>query len=218
MQQSVCHLPRLIVDRRDEMDVTQAKQLVVRAWPQIVAETREQLGGELHYQAVAYHCLRQAGVPARQMGMNVKQWIDAPISSLFQAWDQKKKEAFRGGFEPVPDIVLFKPEVAGNWQRRNAEATIANMLMAIEVKASERANGRLSVAEIVRDIAKLAAHREEIEHRGHAMTPVMMVIDVASDARERMRAKDVDYCAARAAEQQVGWMYVSPDADACVIH
>jgi hypothetical protein len=195
-----------------------AKMLVKKAWPLIVDESRQQLGGELHYQAVAYHCLRQAGVPARQMGMNVKQMIEQPVSALFRSWSEKKSEAYRGGFEPIPDIVLFKPEVNGNWQRRNAEATLTNMLMAIEVKASERAGGRLSIAEITRDIAKLAAHREEVVHRGGGMTSVMMVIDVALSEKERMRESDVARCASMAADQGVGWLYVSPDQQCCVLN
>lgn len=199
------------------MDLPLAKQLTQAAWPLIVRESREVLGGELHYQAVAYHCLRQTGVPARQIGMNVKQWIDAPVSALFRKWDLKKNEAYRGGFEPIPDIVLFAPEVAGNWQRRNFVNTLAHMLLAIEVKASERAGGRLGVREIERDVAKLAAHREEVEHLGGAMAPVMMVIDVATDERERMRADEVERCAALAAEQRVGWMYVSPDEEGCML-
>lgn len=113
--------------------------LVEKAWPLFVDESRQQLGGELHYQAVAYHCLRQAGVPARQLGMNVKQWIEQPVTELFKLKSiSKKHPAYNGGFEPIPDIVLFKPEVNGNWQRRNTAVTLANMLMVIEMKASTR--------------------------------------------------------------------------------
>ena len=65
------------------------------------------------------------------------------------------------------------------------------MLMAIEVKASERAGGRLSRAEVLRDIQKLSAHRHEVRRLGADMTPVMMVIDVAPLPSERMRAEDV---------------------------
>jgi hypothetical protein len=91
---------------------------LVRAWPQIVAETRQVLAGELHYQAMVYHALRTSGaVPLNQVGMNVKQWIVDVSSPLFQALDLKKAEGFRGGFEPIPDVVIFKPDVAGNWQR-----------------------------------------------------------------------------------------------------
>ena len=47
-------------------------------------ECRAVLGGELHYQAMAYHALRMAGVPLAQVGMNVKQWIAEPTSELFR--------------------------------------------------------------------------------------------------------------------------------------
>jgi hypothetical protein len=193
--------------------------LVTKAWPTIVDESRQQLGGELHYQAVAYHCLRQAGVPARQMGMNVKQWIEQPVTELFKSKSiSKKSPAYNGGFEPIPDIVLFKPEVNGNWQRRNAAVTLANMLMVIEMKASERDKKRLSVKEIMDDLAKLIAHREEIEHLGGMVTPVMMVVDVAAELKERMREHEIEACAARAAEAGVGWLYVSPDQQCCVLN
>ena len=39
----------------------------------------------------------------------------------------------------------------------------------------------------MRDILKLAAHREEVIHLGADMDPVMMVIDVAPLTSERMR-------------------------------
>jgi hypothetical protein len=196
-----------------------AKMLVKKAWPMIVDESRQQLGGELHYQAVAYHCLRQAGVPARQLGMNVKQWIEQPVTELFKLKSiSKKHPAYNGGFEPIPDIVLFKPEVNGNWQRRNTAVTLANMLMVIEMKASERDKKRLSVKEIMDDVAKLIAHREEVEHLGGKVTTVMMVVDVAAEAKGRMREHEIATCAARAAEAGVGWLYVSPDQQCCVLN
>jgi hypothetical protein len=193
------------------MDRNEAKQALARAWPMMVDEFRSVLGGELHYQAVAYHCLRSAGVPRDQLGMNVKQWIDSPVSELFRTWDSKKEEQFRGGFEPIPDIVVFSPEVAGDWRRRNYDKTLRHMLMAIEVKASERAGSRLSQREIERDIAKLGAHREELQHRGSDMLPVMMVVDVAPEAKERMHPETAERCAEEARAADVLWMYVSPE-------
>jgi hypothetical protein len=193
------------------MDRAQAQQALARAWPMMVDEFRSVLGGELHYQAVAYHCLRSVGVPRDQVGMNVKQWIDNPVSELFRAWDLKKDEQFRGGFEPIPDIVVFSPDVAGDWRRRNYDKTLRHMLMAIEVKASERAGSRLSQREIIRDIAKLGAHREELQHRGSDMLSVMMVVDVAPEQKERMDPDVVRACAEHAAAAEVSWMYVSPE-------
>lgn len=197
------------------MDRNQAVQLLRAAWPLIVEESRAVLGGELHYQAVVYWALRQAGAPRTQIGMNVKQWIDEPVSELFRTWDTKKHPGFQGGFEPIPDVVLFAPEIGGNWQRRNRANTLRHMLMAIEVKASEREKGRLSYREVERDIHKLAAHREEVCHRGSDMLPVMMVIDVAAEATERMLEEVIERCAHAAKEHGVGWMYVSPEREDC---
>ena len=199
------------------MDLTDAQRILKAAWPDIVAECRAVLGGELHYQAVVYHCLRNAGCPRTQIGMNVKQMILDPVTDLFQSWDAKKHTSFQGGFEPIPDIVLFGSGIGGDWRRRNYAGTLAHMLCAIEVKASERANSRLGTAEVRRDIAKLAAHRDEVRHRGGAMYPVMMVIDVAPDPAERMRDHAVAECADYAAREAVAWLYASPLADQCVL-
>ena len=180
------------------------------AWPHIVEDCRSVLGGELHYQAMIYHCLRTSGISRFQIGMNVKQLIITPISTLFQSLDIRKHENFRGGFEPIPDIIIFTSAVEGDWRRRNKEVTLANMLLAIEVKASERAKGRLSVREIQRDIEKLAAHRDEVRHRGADMHPVMMVVDTAPDLNERMPEASADQCIGLAEAAKVAFFYLSP--------
>ncbi|WP_159713626.1 hypothetical protein [Geminicoccus flavidas] len=41
-------------------NIVDAVRLVAEAWPLTVEECRSALGGELHYQAIAYHCLRRA--------------------------------------------------------------------------------------------------------------------------------------------------------------
>lgn len=189
-----------------------AVALLAKAWPAIMEECRAVLGGELHYQAVAYHCLRLAGAPREQLGMNVKQWIADPVTPLFQANDVRKHADYRGGFEPVPDVVLFGPGVTGDWRRRSATATLRHMLLAVEVKASERAGGRLSVREVVGDIRKLAAHREEVQHRGGNMAAAVLVVDVAPERDERMREADVAACRDEAAVAGVAWFYVSAAA------
>src|SRR5664279_5068088 len=84
-----------------------ATALVKAAWPRIVEECRASLGGELHYQAVIYHCLRRSGVPLRQLGMNVKQMITDCVSPAFRARTLRRHPNFQGGFEPIPDVVLF---------------------------------------------------------------------------------------------------------------
>lgn len=200
------------------MEREEAERILLRAWPAIVEECRSVLGGELHYQAVVYHCLRNAGCPNTQIGMNVKQEIKAPVTPEFIRRNMAKKQAYQGYFEPIPDIVLFKPDINGNWQRRNYENTLRHMVCAIEVKASERERSRLGTREIRGDIAKLAAHRDELVHRGGTFLPVMMVIDVAPGETERMRADAVAECAQYAAAEGVVWLYVSPTEEACSLN
>lgn len=188
--------------------IEEARAKLDAAWHIMVAEMPGVLGGELHYQAMVYHALRTAGVPNNQIGMNVKQWITDPKSDMFRQLSEKKHIDYRVGFEPIPDVVLFRPEVSGDWRRRNHDATLRAMFMAIEVKASERAGGRLSRSEVTRDILKLAAHREEVLHIGGMMEPVMMVIDVAPHAAERMRSADIDHCRALSEVHSVAWRYL----------
>lgn len=189
--------------------------LMIRAWPEIIEDCRAVLASELHYQAMVYHVLRWVGVPRAQIGMNVKQWIENPVTEHFRALDLRKNEAFRGGFEPIPDIVLFDVGIAGDWRRRNQDRTLRHMIGAIEVKASERSGGRLTQGEILRDVAKLTAHRAEAEHRGRRLMPIMLVIDTAPKANERMRPSSRDVCRAASVGEGVGWMYMAPDEEEC---
>jgi len=164
---------------------------------------------------MTYFCLRSSGIDRGQIGMNVKQYIEDPVSTIFRQLDARKHENYRGGFEPIPDIVLFRPEISGDWRRRNREQTLRHMLLAIEIKASERAGNRLTVREVLRDIEKLAAHREEVLARGAGMTPVMMVVDVAPLQEERMRPQTMETARASSAQLGVGWLYVSPTRQDC---
>ena len=191
--------------------IRQARLKLIAAWPHIVKECRLALGSELYYQAVVYHCLRAHGsVPVGQLGMNVKMRIANPASDLFKQLDARKHEKYRGGFEPIPDVCLFSSRVCADWRRRNREITLASLLVAIEVKASERHNGRLRVGEIVTDIEKLAAHNQEAKARGSSFLPVVMVIDTAPDANERMTPESLRDSQAAARELSVDFMYVSP--------
>jgi hypothetical protein len=191
----------------------EARAALARAWPTIRRECIEVLGSELHYQAMIYFALRTAGaVPVSQLGMNVKQWIPDVQTDLFRKFDLAKHEAFRGGFEPVPDVVIFSPAVEGDWRRRQREKTLSSMLLAIEVKASERAGARLSRAELERDVLKLAAHRGEVRARGHDFHPVMMVIDSAPTASERVRDDVRESVESLARSMDVEWLYAAPDA------
>ncbi len=190
-----------------------AKQCLLDAWPYIVSESRTVLGSELHYQAMVYHCLRAYGnAPIDQIGMNVKMWISSPVTELFRSLDARKHQNFRGGFEPIPDVCLFSPEISGDWRRRNNHNTLQSLLLAIEVKASERKGGRLRTGEIIGDIKKLAAHREEAEARNTNFFPVMMVIDTAPGDAEKMTGHSLSQSEAAASDLGVGFLYVAPDS------
>jgi hypothetical protein len=189
-------------------NIEKAKNALLLAWPHIAQECLCVLGSELHYQAMVYHCLRKFGrVPNSQLGMNVKMWIDKPITKRGKAQDKRKHIDFRGGYEPIPDVVIFRPTVKGDWRRRNHENTLVKMLLAIEVKASERAGGRLYPGEIVSDLEKLEAHREEVRNRHSTFFPVMMVIDSAPLEVERMTIEGVEAIFNRAKELKVGMMF-----------
>jgi hypothetical protein len=141
--------------------------------------------------------------------MNVKMMVENPISDLFRSLEMKKHQDYRGGFEPIPDVVIFKPSIAGDWRRRDRSKTLVNMLIAIEVKASERENGRLQPAEIALDIEKLAAHRKEVLSRGSDVYPVMLVIDSALKKEERMTKNSLERSQKLASKSGVGFLYIS---------
>lgn len=191
----------------------QAIAFIRSAWPNIVLECKSCLGGELHYQAVVYHCLRAAGVPIKQLGMNVRQDIKDVKSELFRKFDERKHVDYRGGFETIPDVVLFSPEVDGDWRRRRAPHTLRTMLAAIEIKASERDKSRLREGEIKRDIEKLSAHREEVLYRGASVVPMMMVVDTAPEVNERMTPLALGACRDFAAAERVAFAYLSMAQD-----
>jgi hypothetical protein len=185
-----------------------------RAWPTFVTECRSVLGSELHYQALLYHCLRTHGVvPPRQLGMNVKMRIMDPVSEHFRMLDEKRHPDYRGGFEPIPDVVIFRPEIDGDFRRRNRENTSRQMLMAIEIKASERHPSRLGAREIVKDILKLEALRIEARHRGSDVLPAISTIDTAPEANERMTSYARQEVEAAAREHGVCFFYVSPSEE-----
>jgi hypothetical protein len=184
------------------------------AWPEIVKQCRQVLGSELFYQALVYHCLREHGkVPFSQLGMNVKMRISNPVSDLFKKLDLRKHQDYQGGFEPIPDVCLFTSHVNADWRRRNRAKTLSSLLLAIEIKASEREKGRLRIGEIKTDIEKLAAHHEEARARGYSFLPVVIVIDTAPDKDERMTTKSLEEAQAIALELAVGFMYLSPTSE-----
>lgn len=191
-----------------------ACQALASAWPIITRECRAVLAGELHYQAMVYHALRIAGAPLGQVGMNVKQMIRDPKTEVFQTLMGKRHEDYRAGVEPIPDVVLFAEGIAGDWRRRNSEATLQAMLLAIEIKASERDRRSLTYAEIRWDIRKMAAQRDEVSARyGRKFIPVMMVIDVAPQETERMSMAVRARCCELASELMVDWYYLGPEEE-----
>ena len=191
---------------------TDAKDAIKKAWPAIKSECLSVLGSELHYQAMIYHLLRTTGnVPLEQIGMNVKMWIDSPVSELFQSLDKKKHKDYQGGFEPIPDIVIFKHEVKSDWRRRNNKKTLVNILIAIEVKASERENSRLQPSEILLDIRKLSALKEETIKNGSDFLPIMLIIDSAPLKEERMTERALKASTDLATQLGVGFLYISPN-------
>ncbi len=172
------------------------------------------LASELHYQAVVYHCLRESE-PAlrRQLGMNVKMWIPDVVSDRFRVLDLNKNEGFRGGFEPIPDVVLFREDIQGDFRRRNRDNTLRQMLLAVEVKASERERTRLGPKEVVDDILKLEAHRIEARHKQTDFLPVMMVVDTAPEPAERMTRQAVEAAKSASEEREICLFYLSQDED-----
>lgn len=185
-------------------------EIFQRVWPNICSECRKVLGSELHYQAIMYRCFREFGnVPIDQIGMNVKIWIDSPITSFLRTRECYKHKDYRGGIEPIPDIVLFSPEIEGDFRRRNNKYTLKNMLMAIEVKASERAESRLIPHEIIEDILKLEAFRNEARRRRANFVPTMIIVDTAPDEDERMTQQSLDLVLDEAVEHNVGIFYLT---------
>jgi hypothetical protein len=193
-------------------NLSEVKQAIQKAWPIIKTECLSVLGSELHYQAMLYHLLRTKGnIPLKQLGMNVKMWINNPVSELFHMLDKRKHQDFQGGFEPIPDIVIFKPSINGDWRRRNNHETLTNMLVAIEVKASEREKSRLQPSEIKLDIQKLAALRDEVLARDSDVFPLMLVIDSAPKQEERMTESALAKSQELALELGVGFLHISPN-------
>jgi hypothetical protein len=190
----------------------EALEALTQSWSRIVEECRGVLGSELHYQAVIYHCLRSVGdVPSEQLGMNVKIWITDVVSEFFKELDLRKVEDFRGGFEPIPDLVIFSAEIAGDFRRRNYANTLRHMLLAAEIKASERFQRRLRADEIIDDIMKLDALREEAQAREADFIPVVIVVDTAPEEVERMGSWTLTEVRDAASSRGVCFFYLSPE-------
>ncbi len=197
----------MLLNRQDALDALD------KAWSQICEETMRVLGGELHYQAMIYRALTMSGeVPLDQIGMNVKQAIRDIQTPLFRARCERRAEGYRGNsFEPIPDVVIFSPKVEGDWRRRSYEHTLQHMLVVIEVKASERRDGRVQPGEVVSDLRKLDAHRQEAQFKSFDFHPVMLVVDLARKPGERMTKSARQECREEAHKLGVEWRYISPE-------
>ena len=145
--------------------------------------------------------------------MDVKIWFDNPITSFFRTREYYKNKDYRGGIEPIPDIVLFSPDIKGDFRRRNNENTFKCMLMAIEVKASERENSRLMPGEICEDIYKLEALRNEARRRRKNFVPTMVVLDTAPQSQERMTSESLELIVHEAKACNVGLFYLAPESE-----
>jgi len=145
--------------------------------------------------------------------MNVKIWITDVVSEYFKTLDLAKNEAFRGGFEPIPDFVIFSPEIDGDFRRRNRVNTLRRMLLAAEVKASERFQGRLTAGEIVKDVRKLDALRIEARARKADCVPAVIIIDTAPEEIERMRGYALREARDAASTFGVCFFYLSPEEE-----
>ena len=82
--------------------------------------------------------------------------------------------------------------------------------MAIEVKASERRDKRLTPKEVIDDIEKLAAHVKEAKAKGGGFLPVMLVVDTAPDEKERMMPQSLEKARNEARSMAVEFLYLSP--------
>lgn len=100
------------------------------------------------------------------------------VSGHFKAKDLSPPD-FQGGFEPIPDVVIFRPDIRGDFRQRNRANTLQQMLAAIEIKASERHKGRLKPGEVIEDILKLDALRTEARYRQADVLPAEIIFDTA---------------------------------------
>jgi hypothetical protein len=158
--------------------------------------------------------------------MNAKIWIEPVTTEYFINLDKQHAEGYGGGYERIPDVVIFRPEIEGDFRRRNNENTLRQMLLAVEVKASERHLGRLTAREIVDDIKKLDALRTEARHKKDSkkdlekdsdLVPAIVVVDTAPEAREWMTPESRSEAEAAAREQGDCLFYVSPSEESVLL-
>lgn len=191
-------------------NVSQAKTAISNSYDKIVQECRKVLGSELHYQAMIYHLLLLEGlIPVEQIGMNVKTTIKDVNTQFLKDRIAKKNINYQSdGIEIIPDVSIYNKNIKSDYRRRNYENTLKNTLYSLEIKASERQNGRLTFSEIKEDVLKLKAQFEEtkIKH-GIEIGLGMMIIDVAPTASERIKSKTLQEIISLANECKVDLWY-----------
>jgi hypothetical protein len=176
-------------------NVEQAKIAISNSYDKIVSDCRKVLGSELHYQAMIYHVLRIEGlVSVEQIGMNVKTTIKHVKTQFLKDRIAKKNINYQSdGIEIIPDISIYHKSINADWRRRNFENTLKHTLYSLEIKASERQNGRLTFSEIKEDVLKLKAQFDETKLKhGIEIGLGMMIIDVAPTDEERMKLKTLE--------------------------
>ena len=192
-------------------NVQQARKSINNSIDKITEECKSVLGSELHYQAIIYHCLRQYGnVPISQIGMNVKITFLNPKTKFLKDGMKNKKPEYQEGKEIIPDITIFSTNIKSDFRRRNSKNTLKETLYSLEVKASERKNGRLRPKEIKTDILKLKAQYTEtnLKH-GIEIGIGMLVIDTAPKSNEKITKKTLNEIVAFAKENGVDLWYCS---------
>lgn len=86
-----------------------------------------------------------------------------------------------------------------------------HMLLAAEIKASERSQNRLRPGEIVGDILKLDALREEAQAREAGCVTAVIVVDTAPEEIERTRSYALREARDAASNCGVCFFYLSPE-------
>lgn len=183
---------------------------ISKAYPEIIKECRNVLGSELHYQAMVYHLLRKEGeVPLGQLGMNVKTTIKDVQTEFLSERIKKKNINFQSdGIEIIPDVSIYHPDIKADWRRRNYKSTLQQTLYSLEIKASERQNGRLTFGEIKEDVLKLKAQFDETKIKHNLEIGVgMMIIDVTPNEGEKMKRNTLEDVIKLCKEYQVDLWY-----------
>ncbi len=100
--------------------------------------------------------------------------------------DRARHPDVQGGCEPNPDIAIYHRGVWGDSRRWSCDGTFNNLLPVAEVIAAERADSRLQSGEIVSDIRKLDALRQEVQEWESDIVQVMPVVDTVETSEGRM--------------------------------